>query len=205
MSQSMLIEGWVAKLAEGDEAARGELLTCAQERLLRLVRQMKRDYPSVGRWEESDDILQNTLIRLQRALESVRPKDARHFLRISAQHIRWELQDLARKYQGPHGLGRRCKASLPVGSPSSESPGAAWEPGTETDNPARVARWTELHEQIDELPDKLREVFELVFYQGLPQTEVADLLGVSTKTVNQRWIKARLALKTALDDASMLQ
>ena len=38
---------------------------------------MLRDYPRVGRWEQTDDVLQNALLRLWRALEDVRPATAR--------------------------------------------------------------------------------------------------------------------------------
>ena len=41
---------------------------------------------------------------------------------------------------------------------------------------------------------RLREIVELRFFGGLPQREVARLLGVSERTVERDWLKARLYL-----------
>ena len=55
-------------------------------------------------------------------------------------------------------------------------------------------------ETIDKLPDEEREVFELVRIQGLSQPEAAELIGVSTKTVQRRLSRALLQLTRELDD-----
>ena len=57
----------------------------------------------------------------------------------------------------------------------------------------------ELHECVERLPDDQRTVFELRFYQGMKQVEVAKLLGVAEKTVSNRWLKARSRLADALE------
>jgi RNA polymerase sigma factor (sigma-70 family) len=48
--------------------------------------------------------------------------------------------------------------------------------------------------QAESLPDDEREVFGLVWYQGLTHAEAAAILGVSTKTVQRRWHSACLRL-----------
>ena len=53
---------------------------------------------------------------------------------------------------------------------------------------------------IDKLPDEEREVFGLVRLQGLTNTEAAEVLDVSTKTVQRRLNRARLLLAEELDD-----
>ena len=50
----------------------------------------------------------------------------------------------------------------------------------------------------DLAPD-LREVVDLLWYQGLPPAEAAPLLGVSASTLTRRWRDARVALFDALD------
>jgi DNA-directed RNA polymerase specialized sigma24 family protein len=72
----------------------------------------------------------------------------------------------------------------------------------------KVRRWTEFHEAVARLPDDLRAVFDLLWYQGLPQAEAAALLGIAVPTVKLRWMKARLQVHQALggspfDDASL--
>lgn len=55
-----------------------------------------------------------------------------------------------------------------------------------------------MHEAIEKLPEDLREVFEMTFYQGMTQEEMASVLDVSTKTIKRRWRDARLALQELL-------
>jgi RNA polymerase sigma-70 factor (ECF subfamily) len=61
-----------------------------------------------------------------------------------------------------------------------------------------VRRWTEFHEAAARLPDDLRAVFDLLWYQELSQAKAAALLGVSVRTVKLRWMKARLHVQQAL-------
>jgi len=62
-------------------------------------------YPSVGRWVEVEDVLQGSLMRLLRALESVQPTSTRAFFGLAAEQMRRELLDLGRHFHGPHGIG----------------------------------------------------------------------------------------------------
>jgi RNA polymerase sigma-70 factor (ECF subfamily) len=64
-----------------------------------------------------------------------------------------------------------------------------------------LRRWTEFHEAVARLPDDLRAVFDLLWYQGLAQAEAAALLGVAVPTVKLRWMKARLQVQQALGGA----
>lgn len=65
-------------------------------------------------------------------------------------------------------------------------------------------RWDELLaldealERLSELNARLRKVVELRFFGGLEEREVADALGVSTRTVERDWVKARLFLHREL-------
>ena len=65
-------------------------------------------------------------------------------------------------------------------------------------DPGRLAEWTGFHAQVEALPEEEREVFDLLFYQGVPQAEAAAVLGVSERTIKRRWQAARLALHEAL-------
>ena len=64
--------------------------------------------------------------------------------------------------------------------------------------PASLAEWTEFHQQVERLPDEAREVFDLVWYEGLSQVEAAALLGVPLRTLKRRWRAARELLSRAL-------
>ena len=54
-------------------------------------------------------------------------------------------------------------------------------------------------ERLDAVDQRLRRIVELRFFAGLSQVEVARILGVSTRTVERDWLKARLVLLDALD------
>jgi RNA polymerase sigma-70 factor (ECF subfamily) len=62
----------------------------------------------------------------------------------------------------------------------------------------KLRRWTEFHEAVSRLPDDLRAVFDLLWYQEMPQAEAAELLGIAVPTVKFRWMKARLRVQQAL-------
>ena len=105
VNQSAVIEGWIHRLKAGDEQAREELLNCSCERLTTLTRKMLKDFGRVKRWEQTDDVVQNSLLRLYRTLAEVQPANAVEFYRLAALNIRRELLDLAKHYFGPLGLG----------------------------------------------------------------------------------------------------
>ena len=93
------------RLRNGDENARLKILHFAKERLLRLTSKMLKDFPSVHRWEDTDDVFQNACMRLHRSLATVTFPSVADFFRFASSLIRRELVDLSRHYQGPLGHG----------------------------------------------------------------------------------------------------
>jgi RNA polymerase sigma-70 factor (ECF subfamily) len=91
------------------EEARARLIAIAHasERLRRLASRMLRRAPTVRSWEEIDDILQKSLIRLNNALRALIPENSLHFWRLAALQIRREMRDLIRHYSGPLGPKRQ--------------------------------------------------------------------------------------------------
>jgi RNA polymerase sigma-70 factor (ECF subfamily) len=188
------IEGWIARLYAGDDRARDALLGCAGERLRRLAQRMLRTYPRVRRWEQTDDVLQSALLRLYRTLRDVPPRGAADFLRLAALNLRRELLDLTKHYSGPRGHGAHHRTA----DPDAAQGDAGHPPARESADPGRLAAWAEFHEHAGRLPAEEREVFDLIWYQGLSQGEAARLLGVHERTVKRRWQAARLKLYEAL-------
>ena len=52
---------------------------------------------------------------------------------------------------------------------------------------------------VDALPDTLKQAFMLQVFQDLPQSEVADILGISVKAVETRVRRARNMLKEQVE------
>jgi RNA polymerase sigma-70 factor (ECF subfamily) len=184
---------WLDRMRAGESAARDELFRGFHARLEVLARKMLGRNPRVARWVEAEDLLQNALIRLLRALECVRPDSTRRFLGLAAEQMRRELLDMARHYYGPHGVGANHE-SVRLG-PGDGRPGI--EPPDVADAPD-LERWTEFHEMVERLPEREREVVGLIFYHGWAQTQVADVLDVDPRTVRRLWERALVHLHGAL-------
>lgn len=181
----------LARVRGGDADALNELVRLTAERLETLTRRMLRDYPRVRRWAQTDDVLQNALIRLCRALGQVTPAGVREFYALATTQIRRELLDLARHYSGPENSAAHHESwdADPDRGPVDHSDDA--------DDPAELADWCEFHQQAAALPEDEREVFGLIFYQGLSQDDAAEVVGVSVRTVQRRWQAAMLRLHHA--------
>jgi RNA polymerase sigma-70 factor (ECF subfamily) len=189
------IQTCLVALRAGDPAARGDLLRASRERILLMTRKMMSRSPGIRRWVESDDVLQNALLRLHHTLEKVPVESPRHFLALAAVHVRRELIDLARHYFGPEGVGAN-HATPDAARPDVVAAEAA--PAPSADDPAAQVSWRELHEQVAGLPDEEREAVDLLWYHGMSQHEAAALLEISVRTVRRRWQAARLRLAAAL-------
>jgi RNA polymerase sigma factor (sigma-70 family) len=190
------VEHWLNRLRDGDDAARNLLFQQASRRLEKLAEYMLRGYPGVGRWEQSEDVLQNALLRLNRALSEQTPESVRHFFNLAALAIRRELLDLAKHYQGPLGQGTNHDT---VGSKSDCDNGFDNLPDSaESSEPASLEQWTRFHQEVELLPDEEREVFNLLWYDDLTQSEAALILGISERTVARRWSSARLRIHATL-------
>jgi RNA polymerase sigma-70 factor (ECF subfamily) len=185
------------RLQQGDETAREDLMRMASGRLTELARAMLRDYRRLKRWEETDDVAQGALLRMHRALQAVTPPTPRDFYRLATAQIRRELIDLTRHYFGPAGPGTNLDSLPPSDRSDSETP-PTLDQGDASHEPGQLALWTDFHRQVEQLPEEEREVFDLVWYQGLKHIEAATVLNVSARTITRRWQAACLKLHQAL-------
>jgi RNA polymerase sigma-70 factor (ECF subfamily) len=134
---------------------------------------------------QSDELVDAVVERLLKAMRSVRPHNVRQFFALANQHIRWELNDLARRLdRQPTLLELHAEiVPAPAVSDSVLSPSGR-----------RVL------EAIDRLPDDEREAFDLVRIQGLTWGEAAEVLGVSARTVQRRLNSSLVLLAGELGD-----
>jgi RNA polymerase sigma-70 factor (ECF subfamily) len=186
------LQSLLAGLSVGDADARNEIIEHACERLRRLTQRMLREYTKVKRWEQTDDVLQNAMLRLHRSLVQVKPESPRQFYGLAATQIRRELIDLARHHYSDKGVGSNHETDRQDGKPRAEKAVSV--------EPENLEDWTRFHEVVDDLPDDQREVFSLLWYEGMNQPEACSVLDVSLKTVKRRWQAARLAIHSAMTD-----
>ena len=134
---------------------------------------------------ETEEVLSAVVERLLKAMREARPKDVRQFFSLANQHIRWELNDLARRLDKSNRAAPLNEALVPA----PESSGATLSPDA-----------VRMLDEIERLPDEEREVFSLVRIQGMSQPDVAKLLDVSVKTVQRRLNRGLLLLTEKLAD-----
>jgi RNA polymerase sigma-70 factor (ECF subfamily) len=134
---------------------------------------------------QPDEMLSAVVERLLKAMRSVRPQTVRQFFALVNQHMRWELNDVARRLdEQPAAVEvREDLLAAPASSGSALSPQSR-----------------RILEAIDELPEEEREVFGLVRVQGLTPAEAAGVLGVSVRTVQRRLNRSLVLLMKELDD-----
>lgn len=193
-SDTLAIQNWLSQLARGDESARERLIQSAEHRLLCLTRKMLRTFPTVRRWEQTDDVFQNSVLKLHNALAKVVPKTVTEFMRFAAMIIRRELIDLSRHYCGPQGIGRKHQSDSNLDTAAYNADGSRGQ----GDEGGSLLWWAEFHEAVETLPTDLSEVVDLIWYQELTQPQAAELLGVSVRTIQRRWLEARLRLHSQL-------
>jgi RNA polymerase sigma-70 factor (ECF subfamily) len=134
---------------------------------------------------QTEEMLGAVVERLLKAMRSTRPQNVRQFFGLVNQHMRWELNDLARRLDEQPSAVQVNEGMVPAPS-SCDS--VLTPPGRR------------MLEVIDNLPEEEREVFGLVRIQGLTQGEAADVLGVSAKTVQRRLNRSLMLLAKELDD-----
>jgi RNA polymerase sigma-70 factor (ECF subfamily) len=190
-SDTTQVKSWLDLMRAGDQSARGRLIEHTCERLRLLTRKMLHGFPRVHRWEETDDVFTAAMTKLHQCLETFQPESPKHFYNLAATHIRRVLIGMARRYCGPMGLG----ANYDTNAERGETP--RYEATDTTDEPSTLMEWTDFHEQVEGLPDEEREVFNLLWYEGLEQSKAAEMLGISERTLRRRWQDARARLRAA--------
>ncbi len=200
---TIAVRHWLERHRHGDDSARRELLDISMQRLRLLARRILGDIPSVRNLEETDDLLQNSVMRLWKCLAGCQPETPVEFFRLAACLIRRELIDLSRHHFGY----RPGLASMETpGSSLSDSGAPACGPSpddNDTFNPQKLSQWTEFHNYIERLPDEDRCLFDLLWYQGLTMAEASGLLGIPLRTLGRKWKTVRVRLyRDLLDDGS---
>jgi RNA polymerase sigma factor (sigma-70 family) len=167
-----------------------ELLASSVNRLHMLCASLLyRNYPRLMHAPlnlEPDELLGAVVERMLKAMRAVRPNNVRQFFALANQHMRWELNDLARRLDKEE-RAQEIRDSV-IAAPSDSSMSQL------SPNARRVL------ESIDALPAEEREVLDLVKIQGMTQPDAAAVIGVSPKTVQRRLRRALLTLSEQLGD-----
>jgi len=171
------------------------LLASAVDRLhLICTAMLFRSYPRLTKPPlnlEADEMLSLVVGRLLKAMRQVHPQTVRQFFALANQHMRWELNDLARRLDKE---AREVELRESLAGAPLESSGSRLSA-----NAQRIL------EAIESLPEEEREAFDLVRIQGMSQPEAAAVLGISVKTVQRRLVRCLALLTGKLGDLQPAQ
>ena len=120
-------------------------------------------------------------------LEALRVTDRSHFLAYAARAMRSVVVDIAREQQAERRGGDVQRVTLNTANGASLGSGAD-----------DVVAVHEALEDLARLDPRLVRVVEMRFFVGLEYAEIAAALGVSTRTVERDWEKARSFLYAAI-------
>jgi RNA polymerase sigma factor (sigma-70 family) len=176
------------RLRQGDRQARREFLEQVCERLRRLAAKiLSGSFPSLQARHEVDSVVHETWLRLMQALDKADPPTVADFFRLAAHKIRQVLLDMVTKQRR---VDQRETFLGPADSQATGAAGPHAEPGNRTYDGAKLALWTELHNKVGRLEEAERTVFEMHYYLGLPQAEIAKVLDLHPRKVSYLWIAA---------------
>jgi RNA polymerase sigma-70 factor (ECF subfamily) len=167
----------VARIQSGD----GDAFTSFVERYQSLVYRWSIGIVFDG--DEADDLTQEVFVLAYRKLASFREEGT----------IEGWLYRITRRVAGKHRRKRTRRAmiaTLPAARPAREV--------YTTDPGARVDRQQALQlilESMMELPERQREVFDLVDLQGHSAGEAGELLGLKSVSVRANLFKARASIR----------
>ena len=174
-------EGEVTRLLrsarQGDGSALDQLMPLLYDDLRQLAqKQLRREHGE--RTLHATALVHEAYVKLS-AGEGLQVGDRAHFFALAARAMRQVLVDQARKRKSAKRGGEWVRTTLSGG-----------EQAVELDPDELIA----LDEALNDLDERSRQIVELRFFAGLEELQVAELLGVSDRTVRREWTKARAKL-----------
>ena len=178
-----------------DAARRGE--SAAGERLLDAV---YRELRSIAHRElyrfRRDETFSTTALVHEAYLRLTRHgalpgRDRLHLLAIAAQAMRRLLIDRAReRFALKRGAGVRPVDLEAAGEIAADEASA------------EILAVGEALDELEQVDERLAKVVELRFFGGLEENEIAEILGLTDRTVRRDWVKAKAFLYRALGQGS---
>jgi RNA polymerase sigma factor (TIGR02999 family) len=167
----------------GDQAALDELIPLVYDELRRLAgRYMRRE--SQGHTLQTSALVNEAYLRLIDQ-KSVRWQNRAHFFGVAAQLMRRILVDHARS---------RSRAKRGGGAQMVSLAGQA----VMSKEVADVIALDEALKNLAEMDPRKSQIVEMKFFGGLTTEEVAEVLKVTSRTVEREWRKAKAWLNRAI-------
>lgn len=187
-------------LAAGDKAAAQDLLPMVYEQLRALAAACFRGQPS-GHTLQPTALVHEAFVRLVQRQGGAGDgrghyNDRTHFLAVAATAMRQILTDHARRVRAAKRGGGRDRMNIDI-----EVAGGAGAPGRGSDGSFSQVDLLILDEalaELEALDDRKHRIVELRYFGGLSVEQVAEVIEVSTRTVESEWRAARAWLGARL-------
>ena len=176
------------KLRNNDKDAKNAIIVYTLDRLERVSRRMFHKFPVLQESEETGDILHMLVLKLDKALSHDTPNSVSGYFALVNLNLNWILKGIARKIKASEGF---------VWNGMNDVLNQVTDPYS---GPVNNLDWVEFFELLEMLPQENREIFDLIWLQGLNQKQTAMILGISLRTVIRRWIKTKLEIRRLMDD-----
>lgn len=167
----------MARLAKGDMAALGDIVSRHQDNVLSL------SYRVLGDWHRAEDVAQETFLRVHRAAKHYRPK---------AKFTTWLYRIVVNLCFDEQR--KRAKAAAPLENVGSE---------ILAESDCNVAEKKELAElvrtAVNELPERQRLAVILHRYDGLSHGEISEVTGWTKSAVESLLVRAYANLRGKLE------
>jgi len=176
----------LASARNGDKDAAGAAYSLLYDELRRLARAKLRPHQSMTLLDTTS-LVHESYLRLVGA-DALPVEDRHHFFAYAARVMRSVIVDFARARAAERRGGKAEHLVL-----DTALVGQVAAPANDA---LRVHEALNVLERADE---RLARIVEMRYFGGLSETEVAEVLGLSERTVRRDWEKARLLLKAALN------
>lgn len=168
----------LSRIESGEAQAAEQLLPMVYEELRRLAAaKMAQEKP--GQTLQATALVHEAYIRLVDVQRAQHWDSRGHFFSAAAEAMRRILVEQARRKAGPEAGGGRARIEL-----------SAVEL-TQGDRHPDVVAVSDALEQLAEREPRVAELVKLRFFAGMTRKQAADILGISTATVDDDWAYAK--------------
>lgn len=164
-------------------------------RLKRAIRKSLDMNVKLKRWVTEDDLKQDILLRMVRACREVQIQDNSHFTHLVLLQLRRSIIDFHRKLFGPNGWAINLKSDPKATKINKATQEDLARSLAIVGIPVSAEDWIDFHESVELLAENEKIVFEMFFYGGYNEVEVANELECSTRTVRRLWKSSREKLE----------
>lgn len=177
-----LLQRW----RSGDTSARDQLFEQLYAELRLTAGRLLR-HDSVAAELRPTELLNESALRLFR-VDCIDWKDRAHFLALSAQVMRRTLIDQARQMRAAKRAASRVTLLVAENEP--------------IDEPFEIETLHDALERLAQVSPQHAQIIEMRFFAGMTNEQIADVLGISTRTAKRHWRSARAWLREALEESS---